>query len=268
MYQHMGNNGQKKGSTPRQIATPFNRIQFQHALLNESAGKIDFRFKCALKHIEGGIAAATPPKRHASLNERTIFELCWKDTTKVFRHHRQTNRTKQIFSSLQKLDGKSLGHNLLGIVVMVLDPTSNTDSLELARPALVLGLLSQLIESMTKLFKPQIGICRKCILHHQQNRLQMMSIYMVRKPGGTVDSRIQIYLIKLSHQICQLNTFSNYSIKFQPKHQSEPSDSCSVLASRDPVHSTMVGIFRKKQKEFRVQSLNRSQYSVNTKSEG
>ncbi|CAL6113461.1 Hypothetical_protein [Hexamita inflata] len=70
-----------------------------------------------------------------------------------------------------------------------------------------------------------------------------MSIQVVLSPGGIVDSRIQIYLIKLSHQICQLNTFSNYPIKFQPKH-SEPSDSCSVLASRVLVHSTTVGIFR------------------------
>ncbi|CAL6028393.1 Hypothetical_protein [Hexamita inflata] len=74
--------------------------------------------------------------------------------------------------------------------------------------------------------------------------MQLMNGNRVRKPGGTVDSRIQIYLIKLSHQICQQNTPSNYPIKFQPKH-SEPSDSCSVLASRVLVHSTTVGIFRK-----------------------
>ncbi|CAL5989619.1 Hypothetical_protein [Hexamita inflata] len=66
---------------------------------------------------------------------------------------------------------------------------------------------------------------------------------MVLSPGGIVDSRIQIYLIKFSNQICQLNTPSNYPVKFQPKH-SEPSDSCSVLASRVLVHSTTVEIFR------------------------
>ncbi|CAL5975236.1 Hypothetical_protein [Hexamita inflata] len=71
----------------------------------------------------------------------------------------------------------------------------------------------------------------------------LLYIYRVRKPGAYVDSRIQSYLIKFPHQICQLNIPSNYPVKFQPKH-SEPSDSCSVLASRDPVHSTTVGIFR------------------------